>query len=847
MNLLNCIQNLHRSQAVFIGKRLIGLKPIAEIGKDEEKKAEGKEKKEKEGPSILPIDAEKKPDEKDKKEGDKEKKDEKARFPERAKDAPKGKDFMKSLEGLSREQREKKIYEAISSGNMPDFLRQMKPVEYQGVDANGASHKVKMFVMPDYLAVGANDDFVRMPMSPETAQLLAEKFNCVMPTKKIVDQIHVNAKQVPMKLYNDIVQRLGVPQEEAYPMQRDPKTGQMVPGQNGNLMMSNSFYQTQDELTNEALAKAGHKLGDIVSGIKKELVITESQLNSGRLCFYGGLNPSGSFYQTGGVGPHEQTYADYSHGSRLISRYVEVDGKKMDMASLMADPNLYKLVSDERISNAMAFYRRAGDQVPAGPPVVEPSTGGPTVGTPSVSPLGPSAQPEPTPAGGTKPAVASEPPKPSEALSAPPSAEPPATPSGVTKPATESAALSAAPSAPPSVQPSALPSAPEPAPSSVPATTPAPAPSAVTGAQTSPAGSSGAAPSYEGSSSYTPSLSPSMQEKLAEGEENPPTLPYTSLGDSFNVGIDLHSRGSFVRFAYHREIDPKTGLQWMVGKSTWDMKQKLDSEILPSLGTTKLKAIVIGGGGNDILTMPLKTDEAMHSAGEKVKTNLSEMYLKSRKAGLNVVAITMPPFDRFIEGRYRDPAEKDRHYKLWEDINAYIISLEGTENGPNKVVRAHELVGEQSTDGRWILQNRYTPPPALKDDLHIMPDGNKAVSRAIEKAINSFGTGETGTQENAPAQETAPLPAGVRQFTDAERKNGGPPPGYSSLRGELPPGAQARANSLLKENKAIHAPFGPKEYFEIDNRKFVAVFEVHPPSPRNPVDHEGIGIYEQTA
>ena len=49
-------------------------------------------------------------------------------------------------------------------------------------------------VMPDYLAVGSDDDFVRMPMTPQTAQQIADLFGCMLPTRKMVDAIDAAAE-----------------------------------------------------------------------------------------------------------------------------------------------------------------------------------------------------------------------------------------------------------------------------------------------------------------------------------------------------------------------------------------------------------------------------------------------------------------------------------------------------------------------------------------------------------------------------------------------------------------------------------------------------------------------------
>jgi len=44
---------------------------------------------------------------------------------------------------------------------------------------------------------------------------------------------------------------------------------------------------------------------------------------------------------------HVNTYVDYSHGARLVSRRVLVDGRDRDLGELLQDPNLAPLLSDE--------------------------------------------------------------------------------------------------------------------------------------------------------------------------------------------------------------------------------------------------------------------------------------------------------------------------------------------------------------------------------------------------------------------------------------------------------------------------------------------------------------------
>ncbi len=111
-------------------------------------------------------------------------------LPSRPTGAIGGTQFMKNLEGVSLDEREAAILREITSGNFPEFLRQFKEVPIAGaVDKGGKEASATLEVMPDYLAVGSDSDFVRVPMTPQTAQKIADQFGCVLPTRKMVDAI----------------------------------------------------------------------------------------------------------------------------------------------------------------------------------------------------------------------------------------------------------------------------------------------------------------------------------------------------------------------------------------------------------------------------------------------------------------------------------------------------------------------------------------------------------------------------------------------------------------------------------------------------------------------------------
>ena len=124
-------------------------------------------------------------------------------IPPRSVNAVSGSDFMRSVENLPRGDREVAILREISGGNIPDFLRKLVRVNSWFDDAEGNQHSVVYEVMPDYLAIGSNEDFCRIPMQPHTAQKLADLFGASLPSRKLVDDVYKHAvvKVAPVSYY----------------------------------------------------------------------------------------------------------------------------------------------------------------------------------------------------------------------------------------------------------------------------------------------------------------------------------------------------------------------------------------------------------------------------------------------------------------------------------------------------------------------------------------------------------------------------------------------------------------------------------------------------------------------
>ena len=111
-------------------------------------------------------------------------------IPPRPADAVGGGAFVETIKNLSRDDREEAIATEVLRGNVPDFLRTFRPVTVTAKDAAGKEHTAVIEVMPDYLAVGSDADFVRLPMTPHTAARIADSFGCALPTRKVVDEVY---------------------------------------------------------------------------------------------------------------------------------------------------------------------------------------------------------------------------------------------------------------------------------------------------------------------------------------------------------------------------------------------------------------------------------------------------------------------------------------------------------------------------------------------------------------------------------------------------------------------------------------------------------------------------------
>jgi hypothetical protein len=93
--------------------------------------------------------------------------------------------------------------------------------------------------------------------------------------------------------------------------------------------------------------RAGKPLGLLTTGDKKDIVVSPRIFEKPqRLAIYGWRQLNGQPIQPLTI-VHWNQYVDYSHGVRLVRDTVDVDGKSLKIAEILADPDRCGLVSDE--------------------------------------------------------------------------------------------------------------------------------------------------------------------------------------------------------------------------------------------------------------------------------------------------------------------------------------------------------------------------------------------------------------------------------------------------------------------------------------------------------------------
>ncbi len=227
-----------------------------------------------------------------------------------------GSDFYRRAASYQWQQRDSLAVKEILAGNIPAFLKKFIRIDVSLTDSStGKVIHAYYHAAPDYLGLGNDLDWARIPLTPMAAQKIADSFHCFLPTRKMVNDIYhaalVKLEPVPMFAYRD-----------------------------------STVTMWQHHLIIEG-QRQGRK--GLVAGIKKDVVISGKltrDAKPNRVAIYGWHRTDGKPIQPLYTG-HINWYVDYSHGIRLIHRLVWVEGKAMDYTDVLKHPLYSRLLCDE--------------------------------------------------------------------------------------------------------------------------------------------------------------------------------------------------------------------------------------------------------------------------------------------------------------------------------------------------------------------------------------------------------------------------------------------------------------------------------------------------------------------
>ena len=225
------------------------------------------------------------------------------------------------LNALSSRDREKILVPIMLNGSIPAFNLRMKKIKVHFKDNSGKKFKAILFVSPDYLCIGNNDQFMRMPLTPQSAQQICDSLHCVLPTAKIVDEIYRHAS---IKI-------------EPHPL-TDARD-------------SFATFLVHNKIIQQHLKDKHAK--KLTAGIKKDVVQTPQIYTASkpnRVAIYGWHQLNGKAIQPLYTG-HVDWYVDYSHGIRLVYEKMTINNKIYFVKDILNDPRFQQVICNEPLCN----------------------------------------------------------------------------------------------------------------------------------------------------------------------------------------------------------------------------------------------------------------------------------------------------------------------------------------------------------------------------------------------------------------------------------------------------------------------------------------------------------------
>lgn len=230
-------------------------------------------------------------------------------------------EFVTEVSSLNRTKREQIAMKYILDGNVPDHMRKLSFLAMIFNDKKDDIRSIQIFISPDVLSIGTNSDHGRIPLDPLISQKICNELDCMLPTTKIADIIWKSSSKLKPQPW-------GPPYDSSmYSMSR--------------------IIQQNSKVNAQILQKKIDISTEVIAGHHKDVVITQRLIKqTNQVAIYGWHESTGKPIQPLSL-VHENTYSDYSHGSRLIFKTCILDGKETKLQDVLSDPNLCSNFSSE--------------------------------------------------------------------------------------------------------------------------------------------------------------------------------------------------------------------------------------------------------------------------------------------------------------------------------------------------------------------------------------------------------------------------------------------------------------------------------------------------------------------
>lgn len=231
-------------------------------------------------------------------------------------------------------ERDDMVLEFFQAGHIPMFYQHWCSVPVKGKKLSGL-----IYVLPDFLCLGTDEDFVRARVNPPVAEKIGALIEAQLPTSKMVDDIYAASQ----KLY---AQPWGPPYDKS--------------------MLLTARWEPQDAKIKETFLKKEYKLSKVVAGHLKNVVVgigidhkfdkkawkwklMKPEDQAKVVGIYGWFEADGKVIQ--GPNPnwksHPIPYADYSHGTRFVHREMMIGNEVVAVDDVLKDPERCDLLSRE--------------------------------------------------------------------------------------------------------------------------------------------------------------------------------------------------------------------------------------------------------------------------------------------------------------------------------------------------------------------------------------------------------------------------------------------------------------------------------------------------------------------